>query len=85
MQRIKNTIYKMVMECLETSLPLSIKADPEIYIKLTNTIIPDIVNNYNEYLPFKVNLDPETTRRVIEKIKLCRNGETVKPQKNPIF
>ena len=37
-----------------------------------------IVNNYNEYLPFKVNLDPETTRRVVEKIKNCRNGETSK-------
>ena len=78
MERIKNTIYKMVMECLETSLPLSIKADPEIYIELTNTIIPDIGNNYNEYLPFKVNLDPETTRRIVEKIKRCRNGETSK-------
>ena len=32
MERIKNTIYKMVMECLETSLPLSIKAYPYIYI-----------------------------------------------------
>ena len=78
MERIKNTIYKMVMECLETSLPLSIKADPEMYIELTNIIIPDIVSNYNEYLPFKVNLDPETTRKVVEKIKNCRNGETSK-------
>ena len=78
MERIKNTIYKMIMECLETSLPLSIKADPEMYVELTNIIIPDIVNNYNEYLPFKVNLDPETTRRVVEKIKNCRNGETSK-------
>ena len=78
MERIKNTIYKMVMECLETSLPLSIKADPEVYIEFTNTIIPDIVNNYNEYLSFKVNLDPETTRKVIEKIKLYRNEETSK-------
>ena len=68
----------MVMECLETSLPLSIKADPEMYIELTNIIIPDIVSNYNEYLPFKVNLDPETTRKVVEKIKNCRNGETSK-------
>ena len=25
-ERIKNTIYNMVMECLESSLPLSIKA-----------------------------------------------------------
>ena len=48
------------------------------YVELTNTIILDIVSNYNEYLPFKVNLDPETTRRVIEKIKNCRNGETSK-------
>ena len=53
MERIKNTIYKMVMECLESSLPLSIKASPEIYIELTDTIILDIVNNYNEYLPFR--------------------------------
>ena len=78
MELIKNTIYKMVMECLETSLSISIKADSEIYIELTNTIILDIVNNYNEYLPFKVNLDQETTRRVIEKIKLYINGETSK-------
>ena len=78
MERIKNTIYKMVMECLETNLHLSIKADPEMYIELTNIIIPDIVSNYNEYLPFKVNLDPETTRKVVEKIKNCRNGETSK-------
>ena len=28
MEQIKNTIYKMVMECLESSLPLSIKASP---------------------------------------------------------
>ena len=41
MERIKNTIYKMIMECLETSLPLFIKADPEMYIELTNIIIPD--------------------------------------------
>ena len=78
MERIKNTIYKMVMECLETSLPLSINADSEIYVELTNTIIHDIVNNYNEYLPFKVNLDLEITRKVIEKIKVCRNEETSK-------
>ena len=78
MERIKNTIHKMIMECLETSLPLSIKADPEMYIELTNIIIPDIVSNYNEYLSFKINLDPETTRKVVEKIKNGRNGETSK-------
>ena len=66
----------MVMECLEISLPLSIKDSPKKYIELTNIIIPDIVDNYNEYLPFQVNLDPEKTRKVIEKIKLCKNGET---------
>ena len=76
MERIKNTIYKMVMECLEISLPLSIKASLEKYIELKNIIILDIVENYNEYLPFRVNLDPEKTRKVIEKIKLCRKGET---------
>ena len=72
-ERIKNTIYKMVMKCLEISLPLSIKASAEVYIELTYIIILDIVNNYNEYLPFRVNLDIETTRRVIKKTKLCRN------------
>ena len=66
----------MIMKCLESSLPLSIKGSPEIYIELTYTIIPNIVNNYNEYFPFRVNLDLATTRRVIEKIKLCKNGET---------
>ena len=57
MQRIKNTIYRMIMECLESSLPLSIKASPEKYIELTDIIILDIVENYNKYLPFRVNLD----------------------------
>ena len=32
MERIKNTIYKMVMKCLESSLSLFIKASPEKYI-----------------------------------------------------
>ena len=76
MEKIKNIIYKMVMECLESSLSLSIKASLGKYIKLTYIIIPDIVENYNKYLPFRVNLDPEKTRKVIKKIKLSRNGET---------
>ena len=76
MKRIKNTIYKMVMECLEISLPLSIKASPKKYIELTDIIIPDIVKNYNEYIPFRVNLDPKKTRKVIENIKISRKGET---------
>ena len=59
----------MIVECLESSLPLCIKSSPEKYIKLTYIIIPDIVENYNKYLPFKVNLDPEKTRKVIKKIK----------------
>ena len=67
MERIKNTIYKIVMECLESSLPLSIKASLEEYIELTDIIILDIVDNYDEYLPFRVNLDPEKTRQVKEK------------------
>ena len=78
MERIKNKIYKMVMECVESSLPLFIKASEKKYIKLTDIIIPDIVDNYNEYLPFRVNLDAEKTRKIIEKITLSRNGETSK-------
>ena len=54
------------MECLESSLPLSIKVSPEEYIELTDIIIPDIVDNYDEYLPFRVNLDPKKTRQVKE-------------------
>ena len=49
-----------------------------MYIELINIIIPDIVSNYNKYLPSKVDLDPETTRKVVEKIKNYRNGETSK-------
>ena len=48
-ERIKNTINKMVMECLKTSLSLSNKASPEKYIELIDIIIPNIVKNYNEY------------------------------------
>ena len=78
MERIKNKICKMVMECLESSLPLFIKVSPKKYIELTDIIIPDIVDNYNEYLPFRVNLDQGKARKIIEKITLCRNGETSK-------
>ena len=54
MEIIKNTIYKMVMLCLEICLPLSKKASLKKYIKITDIIIHDIVENYNKYLPFKV-------------------------------
>ena len=63
MERIKNTIYKMIMECLEISLTLSLKASSEKYIKLLDIIILDIVENYNKYLPFRVNLDPEKNKK----------------------
>ena len=69
MERIKNTIYKMVMECLEICLPLSKKASLEKYIELTNIIIPNVVENYNEYLPFKVNLDKKKNKKNNRKIK----------------
>ena len=48
MEKIKNIIYKMVMECLEIYLFFSKKAIPEKYIELTNIIIPNVVENYNE-------------------------------------
>ena len=69
MERIKNTIYKMVMECLESSLFLFIKASPEKYIELTDIIILDMVDNYNEYLPFRVNLDPGKKKKSNRKNK----------------
>ena len=66
MERIKNTIYKMVMECLEICLPLSKKTSTDKYIELTDIIILDIVKNYNKYLPFRVTMDSETTRKIIK-------------------
>ena len=66
----------MVMECLEICLLLSNKDSPEKYIELTNIIIYDIVKNYNEYLPFKVTMDSEVTRKIIEKIKNQNEGQT---------
>ena len=54
---------------LEICLPLSNK---ERYVGLTNIIIPNIVENYNEYIPFRVNMGPEKIRKIIEKIKLLR-------------
>ena len=52
--RIKHNLYDMVIECLEICLPLSNK---ERYIEITYIIIPNIVENYNEYLTFTVNID----------------------------
>ena len=75
MERIKITVYKMIMECLEICLALSKKAGPKKYIELTNIIIPNVVENYNKYLPFKVNLDLEKIRKIIEKIKNQNEGQ----------
>ena len=75
MERIKYTIYKMVIECLEICLTLSKKASPKKYIELTDIIISDIVKDYNKYLPFKVTMDSETTRKIIEKIKNQNEGQ----------
>ena len=47
----------MVMKCLEICLPISKKASLKKYIELTDIIIPNIVENYNEYLPFRVMMD----------------------------
>ena len=39
-------IIKTFVECLESSLPLSIKDSPEKYIELTDIIIPCNTLNY---------------------------------------
>ena len=57
----------MVIECLEIYSPLSKNASPEKYIEFTDITIPDIVKNYNEYLLFKVTLESEKIRKIIEK------------------
>ena len=57
------------MRCLESSLPLSIKANLKKYIELTYIIIHDIVENYNKYLPFRVNLDLEKNKKSNKKNK----------------
>ena len=66
----------MVIECLGIFLRLFKNISPEKYIKITDIIIPDIIENYNEYLPFKVTMDPEKTRKTIEKIKNKNEGQT---------
>ena len=44
----------------------------ERYIEITDIIIPNIVENYNEYLPFIINMDSKKIRKIIEKIKILR-------------
>ena len=73
---LSKTIYQMIMETFEIFLPLSKKASPEKYIELIDIRIPNIIENYNEYLLIKINIDLSKIRNTIEKIKLCRNGET---------
>ena len=66
----------MVIECLKICLPLFNK---ERYIEITDLIISDIVENYNEYLPFIVNMNSEKIKKIIEKIKNIKNeGQTSK-------
>ena len=62
----------MIMECFEICLPRSNKE----YIELINIIIPNVIENYNEYLPIKIYINPSKIRDTIEKIKLCKNGKT---------
>ena len=51
----------MVIECLEICLPLFNK---ERYIEITYIIILDIVENYNEYLPFIVNMNSNKKEKI---------------------
>ena len=64
----------MIKECFEISLPLSKKSNLEKYIKLTDIIISNIIENYNEYLPIKAHIDPSKIRKIIEKIKNKNEG-----------
>ena len=69
MQNIKEIMYLMIMECYEICLLLSKKASLEKYIEFTDIIIPNIIENYNEYLPIKTHIDPSKIRKIIEKNK----------------
>ena len=66
-QNMKKTIYQMIMECFEICLPLFKKVSPEKYIKLTDIIILNVIENYNEYLPMKIYISPSKIRDTIEK------------------
>ena len=55
------------MECFEISLPLSKKANPEKYIELIGIIVPNIIENYNEYLSIKIHINPSEIHKTIEK------------------
>ena len=68
-QNMKKTIYQMIIECFEICLPLSKKTSPEKYIELTDIIIPNIIENYNEYLPIKIHINPSKIRDTIKKNK----------------
>ena len=61
-----NTLYQMIIECLELFMPLYYK---EQYIEITDVIISDIIGNYNEILPIKVHIEAEKTQKIIEKNK----------------
>ena len=62
-RNIKKIIYQMIMKCFEICLPLSKKVDPKKYIKLTDMMIPNIIKNYNEYLPIKIHIYPSKIRK----------------------
>ena len=76
MQNIKETIYLMIIKCFEIWLPLSKKVSPNKYIELTNIIILNVIENYNEYLPINIHIDPSKIRKFIEKIKNKNEGQT---------
>ena len=62
-QNIKKIIYQMIMKCFEICLPRSKKVNPEKYIELTDIMIPNIMKNYNEYLPIKIHIYPSEIRK----------------------
>ena len=53
-QKIKNTLYQMVIECLEVCMALY---NTKKYIEITDIMILNTVSDYNEILPIKIDID----------------------------
>ena len=64
----------MIIECFESCIYLFKKVSLENYIEFTDKIISNITENYNEYLPIKIHIDPSKIRKFVKKVKYPDGG-----------
>ena len=63
----------MIMECLEINILLS---NTDRYRELMDIIIPNVIENYNKYLPIKIHIDLRKIREFVEKNKNPNGGQS---------